>query len=58
MNFRRTFRTVSRQDVLDSGCHVADRTQAGQGREEQNVVLALMVAFLVIMLLKLDERFP
>ena len=29
-----------------------------RGREEPNVVLALMVAFLVIMLLELEERFP
>jgi hypothetical protein len=29
-----------------------------RGREEQNIVLALMVAFLVIMLLELEERFP
>src|SRR6516162_7771583 len=29
-----------------------------RGREEQNVVLTLVVAFLVIMLLELDERFP
>jgi hypothetical protein len=28
------------------------------GAEEQNVALALVVAFLVIMLLELDERFP
>jgi hypothetical protein len=29
-----------------------------RGREEQNVVLTLVVGFLVIMLLELDERFP
>src|SRR5215472_15412022 len=29
-----------------------------RGREEQNVALALVVAFLVIMLLELGERFP
>ena len=50
---------VGRQDVLDSGCHVADRAQAEQGAEEQNVVvLTLAVAFFVIMLLELDERSP
>jgi hypothetical protein len=49
---------VGRQGVLDSGCHGADRAQAEQGREEQHVVLALVVAFFVIMLLELDERFP
>jgi hypothetical protein len=45
---------VGRRDVLDSGCHLADQAQAEQGREEQNVVLALVVAF---MLLELGERF-
>jgi hypothetical protein len=39
---------VGRRDVLDSGCHVADRAQAEQGQEEQNVVLALVIAFRVI----------
>ena len=39
---------VSRRDVLDSGCHVADRLKPSGGREEQNVVLALVVAFFVI----------
>jgi hypothetical protein len=29
-----------------------------RGGEEQNVALALVVAFFVIMLLELDERFP
>ena len=50
---------VGRRDVLDSGCHVADWAQAEQGGgEEQNVALALVVAFFVIMLWELDERFP
>ena len=50
---------VGHQDVLDSGCHVADRAQAEQGAEEQNVVvLTLAVAFFVIMLLELGERCP
>ena len=30
----------------------------GRGREEQNVVLALVIAFFVIMLLELGERCP
>jgi hypothetical protein len=29
-----------------------------RGGEEQRIVLALVVAFFVIMLLELDERFP
>jgi hypothetical protein len=49
---------VSRQGVLDSGCHATPGLKPSRGMEEQNVVLALMVAFCVIMLLELGERFP
>jgi hypothetical protein len=34
------------------------RRKPSRGREEQHVVLALVIAFLVIMLLELEERFP
>jgi hypothetical protein len=55
---RRGCTGVSRRCILDTRCHVADSAQAEQGREEQNVILAWVVAFCVIMLLELDERFP
>jgi hypothetical protein len=42
---------VSRRDVLDSGCHGADRARAEQGQGRA-------AAFFVIMLLELDGRFP
>jgi hypothetical protein len=40
---------VSRQGARDSGLHVAVGLTRSRGREEQSVVLALMVAFLVMM---------
>jgi hypothetical protein len=44
---------VSRRDVLDSGCHVPTGLNLSWGGEEENVALALVVAFCVIMLLEL-----
>jgi hypothetical protein len=41
---------VSRRGALDSGCQVADRLNGSTGREEHNVVLALVVSFQVIMI--------
>jgi hypothetical protein len=49
---------ISRQDVLDSGCHVAHGRKPSRGREEQHAVLAWMVALCVTMLWELGERFP
>jgi hypothetical protein len=49
---------IGLRDVLDYRCHVADLLRPSRGREEQSVVLALVVALFVIMLLALGERFP
>jgi len=48
---------VSRQDATADATSPAGLKRS-RGGEEQNVVLALVVAFFVIMLLELDERFP
>jgi hypothetical protein len=49
---------VGRRDVLDSGCHVADRAQAEQGRGRAERCSCLGGCVLRIMLLELDERSP